>query len=179
LSIKQSTPREHTKQELLTSNRAKGQTPHGPSHTGQPKPDFAAGPNDRGLASHHVSHNNGEAVIGHTVKGNVARDGAPKRWNHVPLSGGATEQQHMALEMGEPSLNRGEPVAGGTPMVPDIMSPGKEKMLTPPKAAFGMKGGEDYPAHIELGQRILGSAARNWGPHEPGAITGKGGVNKF
>jgi hypothetical protein len=64
--------------------KARFQPDHGGRHT-----PVAVHP---GMAVSHLSHGAGEHVAGHSVPGNIARDGAPKNINPVPVHGGMVKQ---------------------------------------------------------------------------------------
>jgi hypothetical protein len=138
MSKRQPHPTPHSKTELLTSARTKGDTTQGVGHDGNPVAGHFVDNGTEPLTPSHNNHSLGQHIEGHAVKGNLARDGAPKRFTKIPLHGGATEEQHSALRMGG-SPQRGEAVPGADPMMPDPLSPAKEKQMAPVKATPGMR----------------------------------------
>jgi hypothetical protein len=52
-----------------------------------------AKPGEPTLGVHHFSHGNGEHVVGHAVKGNIARDGKGKAVHAVAIHNGMKRQQ--------------------------------------------------------------------------------------
>jgi hypothetical protein len=159
-------PTPHTKSELLTPSRAKGQSTIGPSHTGDFKKGFLAEAGEPGLRVHHTpADGRTDMFQGHAVPGNIARDGAPKKHLPVPTHAGMTDAQHYGAKMGG---GLGHPtssaIPGANPLSPNAVTLGKEKQLSEPKITPGMRGrcspmSDD--AHFQLGRAILNSAVRN------------------
>lgn len=81
----------HTKQELLTSKFKKGESVHGPSHTGAPKDGFFAKPGEPGMLVHpnHPAH----------------------------LAVGQTEQQHVRADLGKAPKPKRAFTLGGAPPI--------------------------------------------------------------
>jgi hypothetical protein len=74
-----------------------------------------------------------EAFVGHSVCGNIARDGAPKNHRDVPIHGGMTAQQQAMRGMGHPmagapdasSANPLDPEAPAKRLAPVAIVPGQ------------------------------------------------------
>jgi hypothetical protein len=160
-----------SKSDLMRPGRAKGTSTIGPGHDGAPQPDFYAGPNDAACSAHHVSHGNGQHIEGGAVKGNLARDGAAKRTNVVPVHRGMTPAQHYgAASMGgTPGGGLGHAtssaIPGENPLSPNAVTIGKAKELTPPKITPGMRSRTtpelSDEMHQALSAAVFAQAKRN------------------
>jgi hypothetical protein len=156
-----------SKDELLNSTRAKGQSTIGLDHSGRTK-----GTVDQPI--HHTPALGADAFAGQAVKGNLARDGAPKAHHAVPLHGGATEQQRKMTGMGHP-IHGAPDASSANPLDPTV--PGKR--LSAPAASYGQRsrtaGADEITPHapgaahrakhgnvdFELGVAMLREAERN------------------
>jgi len=127
----------------------------------------------------HLSHGLGDHVTGHSVPGNLARDGAPKRVHAVevnpgmratPKSGGDALSGHHASAID--ALSGATVVPGAVNSMPGFGNAGIQpghplsklpmaKRLTGTQAAFKMKTGDgDACADLhELGAAVLAEAA--------------------
>lgn len=129
----------------------------------------------------HLSHGMGEAITGHSVPGNLARDGAPKKLHEIAvnsgmratlksggdaLSGheasaidamsGATVQPGKTTSTAKPGWGNGTMQTGH----PFATPPGS-KRLTEAKPSWGAKDGDgkDCGDLADLGRAVLAEAA--------------------
>lgn len=126
---------------------------------------------------HHISHGQGQHTEGHAVKGNLARDGAPKRSYPVKVHGGF----HKITQSGQNVLphvaDALDSLTGATVPVgrnvaqagygndgvshgnPTLKPPGPAKKLTRVQPSFGMKRQTDPSLALhELGDAVLQAA---------------------
>lgn len=159
--------RPHTKQELISPTLAKGKSMVGVGRDGGVK----GIPN---VPAHHGPAVNAETFKGHSVPGNIARDGAPKAHHHIPPHGGnISADRHGQFHFG------GDAASASDASAPNTLDPTRVggKRLTPPAPAFGQRsrtaGGEVENAEpgvhakknrgnldTELGAAILREATR-------------------
>jgi hypothetical protein len=133
-----------------------------------------------GMTVSHVSHGQGDHATGHAVKGNIARDGAPKRIEAVAVHGGMSRTTngntitgggHAASALDSltgatvPAARNTAQAGWGNKGVrdgnPTAKPPGPQKKLTRVAPAFGMRSrtneGHQSPLH-ELGEAVLDAA---------------------
>jgi hypothetical protein len=154
----------HSKDQLLTPSRAKGESTIGPSHTGAAKPGFYAGSKDAHLTVHHDPQR-ARGVENLETPNNIARKGAAKNLHPVSHSWGNTEQQVAMAGVG------GLGHATSTAQVPDANPPNplakepRGKVLKDVEIKPGMKSQSPTPLsmHKLLGAAILAQAVKSGG----------------
>jgi hypothetical protein len=148
-----------------------------PDHDGK----HAQVPVHPGMTVSHVSHGGGDHVTGHAVKGNIARDGAPKHVRVTPVHGGMTRQVqgqpitgggHVASALDAisgqtvvPGIPNSTPGYGNTGVQsghPLAKAPGG-KNLKPVAPSFGMRSRGPSPdsAMHEIGEAMIAEAFAN------------------
>jgi hypothetical protein len=129
---------------------------------------------------HHISHGLGQHLEGHAVKGNIARDGAPKRATVVKINGGMAKQMSNGFRAAGgdhasalDSLSGVTVPAGKTVSTPSwgnatarsgnptVHAP-VGKRLAPVKPSWGMKSqSASGRSPTDLGEAILNEAFAN------------------
>lgn len=174
----------HTKDELLTSKREKGETTIGPHHDGGPRPGHYAKPGE-GLLSHPHSVPNVSGQTDHTnVKLALGRAPKPKRafTDATPIHAGMAVQTHAGEAYGGDHRSAVDALTG-LAIVPGKdgkvatahpltkIAPGKPGMGPVPRA-FGMRSRRHDPSYggvadapheedCSLGQRIMAEAMQH------------------
>jgi hypothetical protein len=114
----------------------------GTDHSG--KSNAFAKPGEATLAVHHDPNEARKGDVG--VKGNIARDGAPKRMHPVSVHNGMTERQQALKGMQHanavaPDANPASPLSkepGRKTFAPVAVSPGMRSRTAPHDAALGV-----------------------------------------
>lgn len=174
----------HTKDELLTPTRDKGDTTIGPHHDGGPRPGHYAKPGE-GLLSHPHAVPNHAGMVDHTnVKLALGKTPQPKRafTENTPIHGGMTVQTHAGEAYGGDHRSAVDALTGRA-IVPGKdgkvatehpltrIAPGKPGMGPVPRS-FGMRSRRNDPLHggiadasheedCSLGQRIIAEAVQH------------------
>jgi hypothetical protein len=122
----------------------------------------------------HLSHGMGDHVTGHAVKGNIARDGAPKKVTGIAVHPGMTRQQQDGAGVGgmghaAATISGGQTIASSAAAAPLAHSYGaapdlKTGKVVPPSFGQRSRTNEDTESHadkVQAGRDTLASAARN------------------
>jgi hypothetical protein len=117
----------------------------------------------------HVSHGLGDHAVGHAVKGNPARDGAPKRVTPIEHAFGMTHQQTDVAGIGGMGRATATLDGGSAPAAPlahaysgkPDMKTGKAVDAVPGQRSRTNQGVETYADKHRHGRDMLATAKRN------------------